>query len=95
MTVAVAPNGLEHARLGLSIGKRCWKGAVQRNRVRRVFREAFRTGLPELPPGIDIVLIGSTPRLRPHLDPTRTELIHLAKKAYRRYREKMKAEPKP
>ena len=94
MTVAVVANGLDHARLGLSIGKRCWKGAVQRNRVRRVFRESFRTSLPELPTGIDIVLIGSTPAVRPRLQETRDELVYLARKAHRRYREKLAAEEK-
>lgn len=88
MTVAVRPNGLETRRLGLSIGKRCWKSAVRRNRVRRVFREAFRLSLPELPPGIDVVMIASTPRLEPRLEPVRRELVAMAHKALRRQREK-------
>ncbi len=88
MTVAVAKNGLEHPRLGLSIGKRCQRNAVPRNRVRRVFREAFRLSLRELPSGYDIVLIGSTPKLRPRLDETMGELVHLVRKAERRFRAK-------
>lgn len=35
------PNGLRHHRLGLSVGKRVG-GAVARNRVKRLLREAFR-----------------------------------------------------
>ena len=49
MTVVVVANDLKVTRLGLSIGKRVWRDAVGRNRVRRVFREAFRVSLPELP----------------------------------------------
>ena len=56
--------------------------------MRRVFREAFRLSLPELAPGLDVVLIGSVPGIRPSLDPTRKELMQLVQKAHRRYREK-------
>ena len=88
MTVAVLENGLGHARLGLSVGKRCWKSAVRRNRVRRVFREAFRLSLDELPTGVDVVMIASTPRIEPRLDEARRELVALTHKALRRYRER-------
>ena len=88
MTVVVHDNGLDHPRLGLSVGKRCWKSAVRRNRVRRVFREAFRLTLAELPEGVDLVLIASTPGLKPELASTRHELVGMANKALRRYEEK-------
>ncbi|HED64929.1 MAG TPA: ribonuclease P protein component [Planctomycetes bacterium] len=88
MTVALCTNGLGHTRLGLSVGKRCWKSAVKRNRVRRVFREAFRLSLPELPSGLDVVLIASTPQLKPTLEPTRRELVKMVRKAHRRFLEK-------
>lgn len=35
-------NGLDHARLGLVIGKKNVKLSVQRNRVKRLIRESFR-----------------------------------------------------
>ena len=92
MTVCVCANGTTTTRLGLSVGKRVWKSAVRRNRVRRVFREAFRLALPELPAGLDVVLIGSVPRLEPQLAPTRAELTKLVAKAHRRYLEKCAAE---
>jgi ribonuclease P protein component len=41
ITVFSAPNGRAFHRLGLSVGKRVG-GAVQRNRVKRLVREAFR-----------------------------------------------------
>ena len=89
MTVVVVANDLKVTRLGLSIGKRVWRDAVGRNRVRRVFREAFRVSLPELPVGVDVVLIGSMPRIKPNLQDTASELVHLAHKAHARYLEKV------
>ena len=86
LLVVGAPNGLEHARLGLSVGKKVWKGAVQRNRIRRVFREAFRLSAPDLPP-LDLVLIPAEPRLRPGTAETVQELQRLAHKVARRLAE--------
>jgi len=91
MTVAVRENGLERTRMGLSVGKKCQKRAVKRNRVRRVFREAFRLSLPELPTGLDVVLIASVPGIEPDLEPTRRELLALVRKAHSRFREKAEA----
>jgi len=88
MTVALVPNGTSTSRLGLSIGKRVWKGAVRRNRVRRMFREAFRLSYPDLPEGVDLVVIGSVPGITPRLADARAELVRLAAKALRRYRER-------
>ena len=49
ITVFARTNGLDHFRLGLSVGKRVGP-AVARTRVKRMLREAFRLdqhGLPE------------------------------------------------
>ncbi len=59
LCVFLLPNGLGWSRLGLSVGKK-FGGAVQRNRIRRVYREAFRLARPELPTGWDIVLVPRT-----------------------------------
>lgn len=88
LLVVARRNGLEGTRLGLSIGKVVWKSAVKRNRVRRVFREAFRTTYPDLPRGFDLVLVAASPKLEPDLEPTRVELVSLARKAARRCDEK-------
>jgi len=85
--VAVA-NGGEWTRLGLSVGRRIWSDAVPRNRLRRLFREAFRTTYLQLPRGVDLILIPSEPRLAPTLEDLRAELPRLAAKAFRRFQEK-------
>jgi len=54
-TVIACPNGLDHARLGLSVGIRAAGCAVNRNRVKRVVRERFRLSQQELP-SLDVVV---------------------------------------
>jgi ribonuclease P protein component len=49
-------NGLPYSRLGLSVGRKLG-GAVERNRIKRLLREAFRLSRPRLPSGLDLVLI--------------------------------------
>ncbi|MHC1725601.1 MAG: ribonuclease P protein component [Syntrophobacteraceae bacterium] len=51
------PNDLEHHRLGMVVQKRFWC-AAQRNRIKRVIREWFRSKKGQIPePARDIVLI--------------------------------------
>ncbi len=54
LRVWVTGNDLDHARLGVTVGKR-HGNAVCRNRLKRVAREAFRLALDEFPPGVDII----------------------------------------
>lgn len=60
-------------RLGLSVSKANGR-AVRRNKIKRVFREAFRLERPTLPGGFDLILIPQ-PRERYELDDVRAELI--------------------
>jgi ribonuclease P protein component len=50
-------NGLSHVRLGISVSRKKIRRAVDRNRVKRSIREAFRLGKAELPAGIDLVVV--------------------------------------
>lgn len=47
--------GFSDARLGIVVGKKLLKRAVDRNRVKRVIREQFRCLRPQLPP-VDLVV---------------------------------------
>ena len=49
-------NQLGHPRLGLVIGKKNVKLAVDRNRIKRQIRESFRHSQHQLP-GVDIVIV--------------------------------------
>ncbi len=56
VTVAYGPNGLGYSRLGVSVSTK-HGNAVRRNRIKRVFRAAFREVRAALPVGFDYVLI--------------------------------------
>jgi ribonuclease P protein component len=48
-------NNLEHSRLGITVSRKVG-GAVARNRVKRLFREIFRTSAADLPNRFDLVV---------------------------------------
>jgi ribonuclease P protein component len=87
LAVVVRANGLGFPRYGLSIGRSIWKSAVRRNRVRRVFREAFRLSRTELP-CVDVILMAACPGLEPRLADTQKELVRLVAQAARRLGER-------
>lgn len=62
-------NGLAHPRLGVSASRRLGI-AVVRNRWKRLLREAFRLTRPQLPAGIDLIVIP-----RPNVEPTLAGLL--------------------
>jgi ribonuclease P protein component len=49
-------NDLGVTRLGLSVSRK-HGGAVRRNRIKRLLREAFRLGQHDLPAGLDLVIV--------------------------------------
>jgi len=55
-------NGLSFLRLGLSVSRKIG-AATKRNRLRRLYREAFRLTRREMPTGLDLVLIPRTAEL--------------------------------
>lgn len=58
--VFARPNGLEHARLGLVVGRKVSKRAVRRNYIKRNVREWFRLHRHELG-SIDYVVRAKVP----------------------------------
>jgi RNase P protein component len=52
----MAENDCGYPRLGISVGKSCG-GAVVRNRLKRLLREAFRQSREQIPAGFDYVLM--------------------------------------
>lgn len=95
LLVVAAPNGLELARLGLSVGKKAFPRAVDRNRVRRLYRETFRLTRRQLPAGFDFVLVPAVSRTQPSLAALLRELPRLANKAAARSRERAQTPPAP
>ena len=56
MLIKVCKNNLENTRIGFSIEKRVWKKATERNRMKRLLREAFYQNLENIKKGLDIVV---------------------------------------
>ena len=82
LLIFAAPNGLDHARLGLSVSRK-HGNAVRRARLKRLLREAFRLSQDELPPGVDLILI---PRQESTagLEEFRRSLVRLAERLGKR-----------
>lgn len=59
MVLYVLPRCNDVTRIGFTVGKKVG-GAVQRNRVRRRLKEAYRLLQPEIRMGYDLVLVART-----------------------------------
>jgi ribonuclease P protein component len=75
-------NGLPYSRLGLSVSRKVGP-AVHRNRLRRLYREAYRLTRTDLPAGLDLILIPRKPD-EPTLEVLRTSLARLVKQLARK-----------
>lgn len=82
LIVYARENGLPHLRLGLSVSRKVGK-AVRRNRLRRLYREAFRLTKHEMPPGLDLVLIPRKPD-EPPLEELKRALPRLVRQVARK-----------
>ena len=82
LIVYACENGLPHLRLGLSVSRKNGP-ATHRNRMRRLYREAFRLTRHEMPPGLDLVLVPRKPD-EPTLEELKRALTRLVRQAARR-----------
>jgi ribonuclease P protein component len=81
MTVLVTlQNGLEHSRIGFAAGKRVG-GAVQRNRAKRLLREAVRAYLRQIQAGWDMVWLARTGMARAAMPEVRSDVGNLLRRA--------------
>jgi ribonuclease P protein component len=84
LLVYACENSLPHLRLGLSVSRKIGQ-ATQRNRLRRLYREAFRLTRGEMPVGLDLVLIPRTSQ-EPTLDQLKRSLPRLINQVARKLR---------
>jgi ribonuclease P protein component len=75
LIVYACENGLAYSRLGLSVSRKNGP-AVHRNRLRRLYREAYRLTRHELATGLDLVLIPRRSEI-PALDDLKQSLQRL------------------
>jgi ribonuclease P protein component len=81
LVLVASPAPAPRIRIGVTAGKNVG-GAVQRNRVKRLMREAFGALLPGLEPGWDIVAIARRPLTSADLAQTREALSGLLVRAH-------------
>jgi ribonuclease P protein component len=89
LIVYACENGLPYLRLGLSVSRKFGK-AVQRNRLRRLYREAFRLTRAQMPVGLDLILIP-----RRNEEPELTTLTSALPKLVRQVARKIGQDGKP
>ena len=82
LIVYACENDLGHLRLGLSVSRK-YGPAVKRNRLRRLYREAFRLTRHEMTTGLDLVLIPRTNE-EPSLEELKRSLPRLVKQLARK-----------
>jgi len=74
-------NGLSHTRIGFLVEKKLFKKAVERNRIRRLLREAVRRNIETIKPGMDIIIFYRDLKQEKNLATVASALERLLKKS--------------
>jgi ribonuclease P protein component len=82
LLVYACENGLTYLRLGLSVSRKVG-AATRRNRLRRLYREAFRLTRSQMPVGLDLVVIPRS-SLEPSLEEIKLSLVQLVNEIARK-----------
>lgn len=77
-SLIIRPNDLEYSRIGISVHRQI-RGAVKRNRIKRIIRESFRLNRKIYPQSVDVVFA-----VRPDVLLDTTAAVSLAVMACRR-----------
>jgi ribonuclease P protein component len=80
VVLVIQASEIPRVRVGVTAG-RSVGGAVQRNRAKRLLREAMRPLLPDLPSGWDLILIARPPLISKSLLEVRQTLKSLFRRA--------------
>lgn len=76
----VLPNPAQKRRVGFAAGKRLG-GAVVRNRVKRLLREAYRMRQHELRQDVDLIIVGRKPAVDSNAQAVTKAFLDLCKRA--------------
>jgi ribonuclease P protein component len=74
------PNGMKNNRIGFSVSKKVGKSVV-RNKIKRIYREAFLRLEKQLCKGYDFILIARKPAVDASYHEAYKELFNLCRKA--------------
>ena len=80
VVLVVQSNDVSRVRVGVTAG-RSVGGAVQRNKAKRLLREAMRPLLPDMPLGWDLILIARSSLLKASFSDIRQTLTGLFRRA--------------
>lgn len=78
MVMRALPALTDESRCGVIASKRTFRRAVDRNRAKRLLREAFRLDRQALPFACDVVLVARRYIIKEGIDPVRRDFCALA-----------------